>query len=95
LNSFYKEEHLSSSWKHADIIPIPKEKPIIEVNKHLRPISLTPSISKVADDYIVTNYIAPAVLEIIDPSQYGAIPKSSTTSVDFNGLSLVESDRWF
>ena len=42
-----------------------------------------------AEDYIVTNYIAPAVLEIIDRSQYGAIPKSSTTQAQ---ISMVH--RW-
>ena len=48
------------------------------MNKHLRPISLTPNVSKVAEEFVVSKYIAPAVLEIIDPDQYGAIPKSST-----------------
>ena len=67
------------SWKYADVIPLPKQKPITDINKHLRPISLTSCISKVSEEFIVSNYIAPAILKIIDPNQYGAIPRSSTT----------------
>ncbi len=44
-------------------------KPVTDASKHLRPISLTSALSKVAEDYVV----------VIDPDQYGAIPKSSTT----------------
>jgi hypothetical protein len=79
LSSSYKEQRLPSSWKYADVTPLPKQKPITDINKHLRPISLTSCISKVGEEFIVSNYIAPAILKIIDPNQYGAIPKSSTT----------------
>jgi hypothetical protein len=65
-------------WKHADIIPVPYVKPATDVNKHLQPISLTPSISKVAEEFVITKYIAPAILNTLDPDQYGAIPKSSS-----------------
>ena len=49
-----------------------------DVSKHLRPISLTPALSKVAQDFIVVTY-SPAILSIIDPDQFGAVPGSSTT----------------
>ena len=49
------------------------------LEKDLRPISLTPCISKVAEEFIVEDYVKPAILDIIDASQYGAIPNSSTT----------------
>ena len=63
----------------ADVTPLPKTKPVKEIKKQLRPISLTPSISKIAEEFIVTGHVKPAVLRILDPSQFGAIPKSSTT----------------
>ena len=55
------------------------QKPVGDVNKHLRPISLTPILSKMSEDYVVDTYVKPAVLEWIDPQQFGAVPKSSTT----------------
>ena len=56
-----------------------KQKPVREVNKHLRPISLTPILSKISEDYVLDTYVKPAVLERIDPQQFGAVTKSSTT----------------
>ena len=53
INTSYNEGRLPFSWKFANIIPIPKAKPLREVNKDLRPISLTPVLSKVAEDYVV------------------------------------------
>ena len=78
INCSFANQSLPSSWKLADVIPVPKQSPVEDVNNHLRPISLTPAISKVAEEFAVKLYVAPAVLEIIDPSQFGAIPKSST-----------------
>ena len=63
----------------ADVTPYPKQKPVKEIKKGLRPISLTPSISKLAEDFVVTVHVKPAVLGMLDPSQFEAIPKSSTT----------------
>ena len=50
-----------------------------DLKKHLRPISLTPCLSKVAEECVVVDYVKSAVLNVLDPSQYGAVPKSSTT----------------
>ena len=48
------------------------------LKKDLRPISLTPCLSKVAEELIVADYIKP-VLKDLDTNQYGAVLKSSTT----------------
>ena len=79
LNSSYYENKLPSSWKMADVSPIPKQKPVQDISKHLRPISLTPVISKLAEEFVVDRFIKPAILQIVDSRQYGVIPKSSTT----------------
>ena len=42
-------------------------------------MSLTPCVAKVAEGFIVDDYLKPAVMNVIDDSQYGAIPNSSTT----------------
>ena len=79
INSSFAERRLPPSWKSADTVPIPKQKPIKDVNKHLRPISLTSILSKVAEEFVVTEYLRPSILKKIGDNQFGAIPKSSTT----------------
>ena len=79
MRSSFHETRLPPHWKEADVVPVPKQRPINDINKHLRPISLTPILSKLAEDHIVEKYVKPAVLQRIDPRQFGTIPKSSTT----------------
>lgn len=79
LNSSYQEQKLPQNWKRANVTPVPKEKIVRDVNKHLRPISLTPIISKIAEDFVVENFVAPKILSIINPVQFGVIPGSSAT----------------
>ena len=78
MNSSFAEQKLPRPWKDANVSPLIKAKPVTIINKHIRPISLTPALSKLAEDFVVNKYIGPAVLEVIDPNQYGAIPKTST-----------------
>ena len=78
INCSFAENRLPLAWKMADVVPIPKVKPVEDISKHLRPISLTLALSKVAEDFVVGLYVGPAVMEVIDPNQYGGIPKSST-----------------
>ena len=78
INSSFDEQILPSMWKHGYIFPFLKVKPATDVNKHLRPIYLTPSISKVAEEFVITKYIAPAILNSSDQDQYWATPMSSS-----------------
>ncbi|XP_068756755.1 uncharacterized protein [Montipora capricornis] len=75
LNSSFQESRLPKSWKRADITPPLKQSLVLDFNKHLQPISLTP---KVAEDYVVEEYIEPAVLVKVDCNQFGTVPNSST-----------------
>lgn len=79
LNSSYREGCLPPIWKSADVVPIPKQNPPKDINKDLRPISLTPIMSKIAEEFVVEVYMKPAILAKIKENQFGAIPKSSTT----------------
>ena len=74
-NSSFAEQRRPSPWK---MVPVPKLKPVIDINKYLRPNSLTSVICKLAQDFVVALHFSPAVLEVIDPNQYGCIPASST-----------------
>lgn len=85
-NASFSEQRLPSIWKCADVTPLPKKQPVQCLKKDLRPISLTPCISKVAEDIVVCDYVKPAAMKIIDPNQYGTVPKSSTT---FALLSMI------
>ncbi len=58
LNSSYLEQKLPNAWKQANIIPIPKDKPIRDINKNLRPMSLTPALSKLAEDIVIEKYVS-------------------------------------
>ena len=79
LNCSYSEAWLPQSWTEADIAPVPKQIPVCDVNKHLRPISLTPVLSKLAEDFVVDLYTKPLVLAKVDPRRFGTVPGSSTS----------------
>ena len=79
LNASYREQCLPTVWKMADVSPVPKTKFVHDPKKDLRPISLTPCASKVAEDLLVEDSVKPAILKVIDLNQYEVIPKSSTT----------------
>ena len=90
LNSSFLERRLPTSWKKADITPLPKSSPVSDADKHLRPISLTPILSKVGEEFVVDGYVKPAVLAKIDRNQYGSVPKSSTVHALISML-----DNWY
>ena len=66
--SYYLENRLPSAGKSADVIPIPKQKPVRDINNDLRPISLTPIVSKLAEEVVVEQFIKPAILKVVDQS---------------------------
>ena len=70
--------HLENGWRDS---PSQKEKPVVNIQKEFRPISLTPCISKVAEEFVVDGFVKPAVMKILNDNQYGAIPNSSTIMV--------------
>ena len=55
INSSFKEQRLPKISKFADVSPLPKVKPVEDLKKHLRPISLTPCLSKVAEELACEN----------------------------------------
>ena len=79
MNTSFREGRLPLKCKEEDIVPVPKLRTFQDVNKHLRHISLTPILYKIAEDYVVHDFVMPTVLKKIDRKQYGTIPKSCTT----------------
>ena len=44
------------------------------MNKNLRPISLTPTLSMLAEDIVIEKYVSYDVLEVINQDQFWGIP---------------------
>lgn len=86
LNASYQEGRPPNSWKRADINPLNKQTPVSDVNRHLRPISL----SKLAEKYDAQDYCKPAMMQKIDLNQFGTVPNSSTTHALISML-----DAWY
>ena len=63
------------AWKIADVPPLLKAPTIDDINKDIRPICLTSTLSKVAEGFVIDM----DRLSVIDPSQFGFIPGSCTT----------------
>ena len=57
----FREQNVPTVWKQANVVPLPKVKQVKDLKKDLRPISLTPAISKIGEEFVVTDYIKPAV----------------------------------
>ena len=62
-----------------NVCPLPKVSTICDFTKDLRPISLTSTLSKLAEGIIIDKELKHTVLKSIDSRQYGFIPGSSTT----------------
>ena len=79
IDASLQEQRLPTIWKYANVSPLPKKKKVEDLKKDLRSISLTACLSIVAEDCVVHDYFKPAVLKVLDPNQYGAVPHLSTT----------------
>ena len=67
-----------SLWKRANVVPIPKLRPPKSVQDDLRPISLTPTLSKILES-LVGRWILSKVTNKFDARQFGALRDRSTT----------------
>ena len=70
---------MPACWKLPDICPIPKSKQVTDINKDLRPISLTSTLCKIAEDVIIKYDLKSAIMAHLDCNQFGFIPGSNTT----------------
>jgi len=78
FNSSIHEGVVPSIWKQANIIVIPKTKPPKSVEQDLRPISLTPTVSKVFES-LVGRRLLLTVADKFDKRQFGGIKGRSTS----------------
>lgn len=78
FNSSLREGFVPQMWKNADVCPIPKTNPPKTVEDDLRPISLTPVVTKHLES-IIGAWILEVVQPIIDKYQFGGVKKTGTT----------------
>ncbi len=76
FNSSIRESLVPDIWKLADVVNLAKATPVKLLDKDLRPISLTPVLSKILESFVVT-WMQEAAQH--SQTQFGAIKKSSTT----------------
>ena len=90
LNQSFRESKVPNIWKLADVPPVPRGASMEDFKKELRPISLTTTLSKVAEGFVIDRELKPLMLECMNPNQFGFIPDSCTA---FALISMLH--HWF
>jgi len=67
-------------WKRANVLPLPKINPPASIESDIRPISLTPTVSKILESF-VGSWILELVGSQLDDRQYGGLKGRSKTHV--------------
>jgi hypothetical protein len=78
FNASISQGVVPNLWKRANVVPIPKSHPPKSIQDDLRPISLTPTLSKIFES-LVGRWILPKVTSKLDARQFGALRGRSTT----------------
>ncbi len=69
---------MPSLWKRANVVPRPKVHPPKSIHDDLRPISLTPTLSKLLE-LLIGRRLLPSIIDKFDSRQFGALRGRSTT----------------
>jgi hypothetical protein len=77
FNASIQDSYVPQQWKVADVIPIKKVPIVKDLDNDLRPISNTPTLSKVMERF-VWQWIMEDIRSCIDIRQFGSLPGSST-----------------
>ena len=75
FNASLQQASVPDVWKEADVIPVPKNKAPSDINKDLRPISLTATLSKTCERF-VADWLMQSIGEKIDKRQFGVCVSS-------------------
>ena len=78
FNASIQERVVPVSWKEADVIPFRKTDKVKEIENDLRPISLTPILSKTLEHF-VAEWIMSQIRHLVDRKQFGSLAGLSTT----------------
>ena len=78
FNASLRSGIVPGAWKLANVTPIPKVTLPTQIDRDLRPISVTPTVSKVLESF-VGQWMLQELEGKLDPRQYGALKGRSTT----------------
>lgn len=78
FNASLQQASVPDIWKKADVIPVPKNKAPSDINKDLRPLSPTATLSKACERFVV-DWLMQSFSEKIDKRLFGSTKNSSTT----------------
>ena len=77
FNNSIRAGFVPDLWKTAYVTPLPKMKPLKQIESDLCPVALIPIASKVLEHFVY-KWVQEAVAPNIHPRQYGAVKGSST-----------------
>ena len=80
FNASLREGHFPSLWKKANVIPVPKTRPLVSIENDLRPISLISTLGKQLEALVVRQ-ILERVGPQLDKRQFGALKGRSTVHI--------------
>ena len=78
FNSSLREGFVPSLWKSANVSPIPKLSPALDIDSDFRPISLTAILSKILESFPY-RWLLQSIINQIDPLQFGSLRGSSAS----------------
>ena len=79
INVTTSTSSLPPTWLKALVTPVPKKTPPTEIS-HLRPISVTPILSRLTERLVVRKYLLPAIPSHQLTDQFAYKPTGSTTA---------------
>ena len=78
FNASISQGKVPSLWKSANVLGIPKTSKSLVTTDGLRPISLTPTVSKILEGFVF-KWLAKQIIPHMDPYQFDNVRKCSTT----------------
>lgn len=94
INSSIRQGVVPSQWKLSRVTPIPKCSPVRNIENDFRPISITPSLAKIAESF-VSSFFDEHFRHLVDINQFGCTRNRSTTFalIKFSHDLFVASDN--
>jgi len=78
FNASFCEGYVPLEWKLANVVPLPKQNPPRDITSDIRPISLTASLSKALESFVL-RWVLDLIDKKLDGKQFGGLRGKSTT----------------